>query len=309
MPMLGKKVLGISVTFLIFVFSNVSTWAESNPTFSEMLGSIAQTVDEAGQLEGKLPLGGVNQRYITNRLQALVVSGLEIYPSKAGVIIKLALQAPFNVRKSVTERVGRDFPGFRYLLTSPPARKTSSEEKIVPTAAGNEVDTRVGKKIAENDGTFRVTELVFGISAHDIGAFGRHKESGENINVELRFTPLDWSIWRVIYEPQPHIGLHINSDNNTNQLYIGAGWVFDLTSEVYLTGTLGISLHDGKTSTTSLDRKELGSNLLFRESLEIGYKLSEIHAFSIYLDHISNAGIAENNEGLDTSGLRYSYRL
>ena len=70
---------------------------------------------------------------------------------------------------------------------------------------------------------------------------------------------------------------------------------------------LGGAVHDGKTSTIKLDRKELGSRVLFREAVEISYRFQGHHALSLRIDHISNASIADNNEGLDTIGLVYGY--
>ncbi len=45
-----------------------------------------------------------------------------------------------------------------------------------------------------------------------------------------------------------------------------------------------------------------------REAIEIGYRFLDRHALSIRLDHISNAGLTDNNEGMDTLGVVYSYR-
>ena len=64
----------------------------------------------------------------------------------------------------------------------------------------------------------------------------------------------------------------------------------------------------GETYTDRLGRKELGLQIMFRESAEVGYSLNDHRVISLYLDHIPNAGIADKNEGLDTFGLRYTYR-
>ena len=70
---------------------------------------------------------------------------------------------------------------------------------------------------------------------------------------------------------------------------------------------LGGAVHDGETSTSRRDRKELGTRVLFREAIEIGYRFQEHHALSLRFDHISNASLADNNEGLDTLGVVYGY--
>ncbi|MCO6428593.1 acyloxyacyl hydrolase [Nitrosomonas communis] len=60
------------------------------------------------------------------------------------------------------------------------------------------------------------------------------------------------------------------------------------------------------------DRKTLGSQVLFRIPIEIGYRLGTRSALSVYFDHVSNASLADNNEGMDTFlGLdgRFGYRF
>ena len=148
-----------------------------------------------------------------------------------------------------------------------------------------------------------------GIGGHDVGVFGRNKESGLDFNIEARFTPFEGWLWNLIYSPQPHIGFHLNTEGNTGQVFAGSSWIYDLGAGFFGGGSLGFALHNGETETNLLNRKELGLSILFRESLELGYKISIRHGISIQLDHISNAGIAENNEGLDTLGVKYTYGL
>ena len=55
------------------------------------------------------------------------------------------------------------------------------------------------------------------------------------------------------------------------------------------------------------DSKELGCPLNFRESASIGYRFMEHHSLSIMVDHMSNASLCSENEGMETFGLRYGY--
>ncbi len=68
-------------------------------------------------------------------------------------------------------------------------------------------------------------------------------------------------------------------------------------------------MHDGKLETNEEDKKELGSHILLRIPIEIGYMLNERHRVSIAFDHVSNANLSSPNEGLDTFGLRYAYHF
>ena len=60
----------------------------------------------------------------------------------------------------------------------------------------------------------------------------------------------------------------------------------------------------------SLDKVfDYGCDLLFRESLSLGFRLDRHQSVSIMLSHISNSGLCEHNDGLDNLGIRYGYRF
>jgi len=148
-------------------------------------------------------------------------------------------------------------------------------------------------------------EIIIGAGSHDVGVFGRKKERGSDLNLEVRLLPIDWDIWKYIFSPTPHLGVHINTNGNTNQFFFGGNWMFELGSNLFAGGSLGFAVHDGELDTDKRGRKDLGMQILFRESLEFGIRFQERYALSIMLDHISNASIDDQNEGLDTVGLRY----
>ena len=50
----------------------------------------------------------------------------------------------------------------------------------------------------------------------------------------------------------------------------------------------------------------LGSQFLFRESLDIGYRFGR-HGISAFAAHISNAGLDNDNDGMNFLGVRYSF--
>jgi lipid A 3-O-deacylase len=160
-----------------------------------------------------------------------------------------------------------------------------------------------------------VDEIKLGVLDHDIGIFGHHKESGADINLELLFgSP---AFLKFIGAPRPHIGMDVNSDDNTNQFYLGLTWNGDLISSVlgksdaiYVQGSLGGAIHDGETEgVESATQKRLGSRLLFRESAEFGWRYSPGQSIGIFMDHISNASLAEHNDGLTSLGVRLGYKF
>ena len=139
-----------------------------------------------------------------------------------------------------------------------------------------------------------LAEVRGGVLSHDTGGLwsGDHVEHGFDLNGELIFRrgslPLGAGALR------PHLGA-------TWRLAADSGAFFELG--------LGAAVHDGELETTKKDQKELGSRLLFRIPIEVGFAFGEHHSLSLFFDHVSNAGLADENEGLDTLGLRYGHRF
>ncbi len=152
-------------------------------------------------------------------------------------------------------------------------------------------------------------EWRFGISDHDTGVFGRTKESGSDINAELRFKPTRGVFWDWIGSPRLHIGFNINTKGDTSQIYSGLTWSWYFWGPLFTSFDFGGSIHDGNIASSEPGSKELGSRFLFREALEIGVRLTHRHTLAIRLEHSSNANLATHNEGLDNIGLIYGYRF
>ncbi|MGD9535909.1 MAG: acyloxyacyl hydrolase [Alphaproteobacteria bacterium] len=170
------------------------------------------------------------------------------------------------------------------------------------------VGARADQEQAPDDG-YGLDTIAFGVLLHDAGVFGNGKEDGVDFNVELRLDKLTGEFWGYLLNPQPHIGVSINSVGDTSQAYFGLTWLFDFGAGFFGGGSLGGAVHNGETDTNRPDKKSLGSVVLFRESVEIGWRFAPRHSLSVMLDHISNAGLASENEGLDNVGIRYSLRL
>lgn len=152
-----------------------------------------------------------------------------------------------------------------------------------------------------------ISELRIGALAHDTGVFGHRKESGVDVNAELYFQDLRWlgGSW----ETRPSIGMSINSEGNTSQMYAGLNIGRSILGPLFMEFGAGAAVHNGETETTSPDRKELGSQLLFHLSGSLGIRISDSVTLSAYLEHISNAGLADRNEGLNNAGARIGFRF
>lgn len=166
-------------------------------------------------------------------------------------------------------------------------------------------------------------EFRFGVLDHDAHFLGG-KERGVDINPEVNFeSPISdamaatvppWIRWAV--QPRPTIGGEINTSHYTNQAYIGANWAWRLASNVLMPGDgiilgyfFGPGFNDGEISSPLPDRKSLGSHVLFREALDLGYEFFPGWQISAFIDHVSNGGLAKQNQSINDVGARLGVRF
>jgi lipid A 3-O-deacylase len=153
------------------------------------------------------------------------------------------------------------------------------------------------------------SEVRVGYLANDVGLTGPTYETGENVNLEMLFQSPD-GLLESVFAPRPYLGASINNEGATSQVYLGLNWQLDLpVPHVFGSLGLGATIHDGELAPDFEDRKALGSRLLFREAVELGARIGERHSLSLMFDHISNASMANYNEGLDSFGIRYGFRF
>ena len=166
---------------------------------------------------------------------------------------------------------------------------------------------------AKNNASF-VSEVKTGVTAHDVGFFGRQKEDGLDSSFEFLFREINYNLlW--LGNPRPHIGATINMGDDTSQAYAGVTWNYKLPKRMFFNFSWGLAYHNGdkkhSASNVVTNKKELGSSVLFREAVEIGWNFYNKDSISLRLDHISNANLwgEDTNEGLDTFGVFYGYRF
>lgn len=153
-----------------------------------------------------------------------------------------------------------------------------------------------------------LTELRFGVLDHDSNLLReRHETNDPDINIEARFASPDFLSWA--FAPNPLIGANINTGNGTSLAYAGLGWTFDLTETIFTDFTFGGAIHDGETTTPSSGSRQYGCSVNFHESFSLGYNLDEHNAIMARVDHMSNASLCEENDGLTNLGIVYAYRF
>lgn len=151
----------------------------------------------------------------------------------------------------------------------------------------------------------KLTEIRIGILSHDIDNLwsGSKKEGGVDFSAEVNSKNSSISFLSgIVY---PNFGVSINNEGHTSTLYVGFLWNRDISSNFFFDLGVGLAIHNGQLKSTTDDAKALGSRILFRIPIEIGYRLDSRHSVYLSFAHISNAYLASPNEGLDTLGIRY----
>ena len=144
---------------------------------------------------------------------------------------------------------------------------------------------------------------------NDIGSGLREKtEKSPNLNFEYIQGPWATRIGSYIFSPHPHVGISINTRQGTHQFYAGLTWRLNF-GDFFIEPSLGGEIHTAHLKINTSSKKALGSRLLFREALAIGYQITEKNSVSILLDHASNMGFTKPNRGITTVGFRYGYKL
>lgn len=222
--------------------------------------------------------------------------------------------APANTQHPVTPPL----PPEQYAESATPAPVTTAPVRTTPvrqTAAVESTDAGNGAA-SESENRYPnpllgvITQAEIGFAYHDAGVFGRHKEPGGDVDGEIRFLPIEWLDFMA--SPRPHIGFHANTSGGTNQIFTGITWEFWFWDNFSIDPSFGLSFNDAccLDHGPPVDSKQLGSHVLFREAVDLGWNFSGPHSVSILLDHVSHGHIlAHENEGMDTLGLRYGYRF
>jgi lipid A 3-O-deacylase len=154
-----------------------------------------------------------------------------------------------------------------------------------------------------------VSAFHVGLAAHDVDGLwsGESKEAGPDLFAEVIF---NYSLFQLFSATAyPNAGIYLNTRGDTSKLFGGFLLQWKLPASFFFSTGLGLALHNGEQESNSTDQKSLGSQVLFRIPIEIGYAVNRHHQILLVFDHVSNAYLASPNEGMDTLGLVYGYRF
>lgn len=154
-----------------------------------------------------------------------------------------------------------------------------------------------------------IRELKAGALAHDVdGLWSGFSREGNAVdfNAEVIFSPSLPFLWGAI---RPALGGTVNFNGDTSHAYLDARWEIESATGLFFAAGIGAAVHDGDLELKSPDRKAFGSRVLFHIPLELGYRFDQHNSLSVYFEHLSNANLADENEGMDLLGARYGYRF
>jgi lipid A 3-O-deacylase len=163
-----------------------------------------------------------------------------------------------------------------------------------------------------------INELRLGIYQHDTGIIGTHKEEGADFALEALTRPVT-ALW-LIGSPRIVFGGAYNTAGQTSQIYLGIDKQLDFlhntfssSDAFFIEGTIGGVWQDGKHDVvgTPLEArwKSHGGSFLFRPGLALGYRFNQTWSIAASLNHISNAGLGNPNEGMNDLGLLIGMKL
>ncbi len=159
-------------------------------------------------------------------------------------------------------------------------------------------------------------EVRAGVLAQSCCGFGSDKEQGAAINAEALFSSPRFLT--VLGAPRPLIGATIATDGDaTSQMYAGLEWKVNIAPRWFVAAGVGGAIHNGETDRYDpvADAARVsntvfyGCRALFRLAGDVGYRLTDRVSASFHWNHISNAGLCSENEGMDQIGARLGLRF
>lgn len=138
----------------------------------------------------------------------------------------------------------------------------------------------------------------------------------EVLSDRLTVIPADGSFTRFLLQPRAHLGGVVSLESGYHFAYAGLSWGHRFDMGLFFDVSFGGAIHDGRleydTDASGFfiihGSPNLGSRVVFRESIDIGWDFDS-YAISLFASHVSNAGLANQNDGYDYVGLRIGYPL
>lgn len=203
-----------------------------------------------------------------------------------------------------------------YRSRTPQSNSTPAPKKLPDTRPNTPLNIKTASTRKPSTGKWGwLSEIRLGALKHSAPiSTNTPKEKGIDGNIEILFISPGWLDWA--WSPRPHIGASFNaSSEDTDQIYSGLTWEWVPYKNFFIDASFGFSGHNGRLHVDGSDenagrQREFGCKVLFRESIEFGYRILSHHSVSLMWDHISHGGLCDDeNEGMDNAGMRYGYKF
>ncbi|MCF8470446.1 MAG: acyloxyacyl hydrolase [Parvibaculum sp.] len=149
-----------------------------------------------------------------------------------------------------------------------------------------------------------VSELRAGIYAHDLLGPALERDNAD-ITGEIVFDSpylLSWA-----FAPRPRFGGTLSGNGGTSLVYVDLGWTIALGEKWFADFSVGAAVHDGHLSGSRPYENQYGCRANFHETASIGYRMSDAWSLMLTGEHMSNASLCDENDGLSNIGLRLAY--
>lgn len=147
-----------------------------------------------------------------------------------------------------------------------------------------------------------IYSLKGGILAHGKGPLSSGREQGYDLTLEV--------LWEESFLlAYPGVGIEVNNSGFTNFLYTGLDWEGYFFDTIVWELFFGIAVHDGNLTPSDPKKRALGSRVLFREAIALGFDISSEMTVTLIYVHYSHSGTDESlyNQGSDNTGIRLGY--
>lgn len=157
---------------------------------------------------------------------------------------------------------------------------------------------------------FAITEIRGGVFAANLEE-NIDEQAETFVNGEVLFRRLsgryDDPILDILLRPRPHVGFELTPDEGGTQIvYAGVTWEVPLGDRIFVEASFGGAIHDGPTDGN--DPNSYGCAVNFRESASLGFNLDNNWRLMLTVDHMSNGGLCDQNQGITNAGVRLGYR-